>query len=91
LGAQSDTLDLRAEVEWFDDQKRNANFETETEGFTLVNASAAWKPFGPSRGITLIASANNIFDVVGRRAASFTKDFAPLGGRDFRISARFSF
>lgn len=91
LEAQSDTLALRAEVEWFDDQQRNAAFETETEGFTLVNASASWKPFGPSRGVTLIASANNIFDVVGRRAASFTKDFAPLGGRDFRVSARFSF
>jgi iron complex outermembrane receptor protein len=91
LEAQSDTVSLRAEVEWFDDQQRNANFETETEGFTLVNASASWKPFGAARGVTLIASANNIFDVVGRRAASFTKDFAPLGGRDFRISAKFSF
>ncbi|PXW68108.1 iron complex outermembrane receptor protein [Blastomonas natatoria] len=91
LEAQSDTLGLRAEVEWFADQQRNTAFETETEGFTLVNASASWKPFGASRGVTLIASANNIFDVVGRRAASFTKDFAPLGGRDFRVSARFSF
>lgn len=91
LEAQSDVLNLRAEVEWFDDQERNANFETPTEGFTLVNASASWKPFGASRGVTLIASANNIFDVIGRRAASFTKDFAPLSGRDFRISARFSF
>lgn len=91
LEAQSDTINLRAEVEWFDDQQRNANFETETEGFTLVNASASWKPFGKDTGVTLMASANNIFDVVGRRAASFTKDFAPLGGRDFRVSARFSF
>lgn len=91
LEAQSDVVSLRAEVEWFDDQQRNANFETETDGFTLVNASASWKPLGPGRGVTLIASANNIFDVVGRRAASFTKDFAPLGGRDFRISAKFSF
>ncbi|WP_430385646.1 TonB-dependent receptor [Blastomonas fulva] len=91
LEAQSDTVSLRAEVEWFDDQQRNANFETETDGFMLVNASASWKPFGASRGVTLIASANNIFDVVGRRAASFTKDFAPLAGRDFRISAKFSF
>lgn len=91
LEAQSDTINLRAEVEWFDDQQRNANFETETDGFTLVNASASWKPFGADKGVTLMASANNIFDVVGRRAASFTKDFAPLGGRDFRISARFSF
>ncbi|WP_164116772.1 TonB-dependent receptor [Sphingorhabdus sp. Alg239-R122] len=91
LEAQSSALTLRGEVEWFADQDRNANFETETEGFTLVNASASWKPFGKGGGLTLIASANNIFDVIGRRAASFTKDFAPLSGRDFRVSAKVSF
>lgn len=91
LEAQSDLLDFRAEVEWFDDQTRTAAFETDTDGFTLVNASASWKPFGRDGGVTLLASANNIFDVVGRRAASFTKDFAPLAGRDFRVTAKVSF
>jgi len=28
---------------------------------------------------------------VARRHASFLKDYAPLAGRDIRISARFSF
>ena len=91
LEANSDKLSLRAELEWFADQDRNAEFETETEGFTFVNFSAAWKPLGKEAGVTFIASANNVFDVVGRRAASFTKDFAPLSGRDFRLSAKFSF
>ncbi|MEO1044533.1 MAG: TonB-dependent receptor [Pseudomonadota bacterium] len=91
LEAQSDTLNGRVEVEWFDDQNRNATFETETDGFTLVNAQVAWKPLGADGAVTLLASANNIFDVVGRRAASFTKDFAPLAGRDFRVSAKVSF
>ena len=89
--SQSQRINLRGEVEWFAPQNRNASFETETAGFTLVNASASWKPLGKGGGVTLIASANNIFDVVGRRAASFTKDFAPLSGRDFRVSAKFSF
>lgn len=89
LEAQSDNLNLRAEVEWFDDQSRNAAFETPTEGFAFVNADLTWKPLG--NGVTFIASANNIFNVNGRRAASFTKDFAPLAGRDFRLSAKFSF
>ncbi len=70
---------------------RNAAFETETAGFTLVNASANWRPFGRNRNISLIASANNLFDVTARRAASFTKDYVPLSGRDFRLTARFSF
>jgi iron complex outermembrane receptor protein len=85
------SLDLRGEVEWSDAQTKTAAFETPTDGFTLVNASATWRPFGRGRNIALIASANNIFDVTARRAASFTKDFVPLTGRDFRVTARLSF
>lgn len=91
VNANSDNLDLRAEVEWSDSQKKVAAFETATDGFTMVNASAAWRPFGKEGGVTLLASANNIFDVNARRHASFTKDYVPLSGRDIRISAKFSF
>lgn len=91
LELQSDKLDLRGEVEWNAAQNRTAVFETATDGFTLVNASATWRPFGNDRNIALIASANNILDVDARRAASFTKDFVALPGRDFRLTARFSF
>jgi iron complex outermembrane recepter protein len=91
IGLKSDNLDLRSEVEWADNQNRNGFAETPTKGFTVTNASATWRPWGKTRNISLIAAANNIFDVTVRRAASFTKDFAPLAGRDFRVSARFSF
>lgn len=88
---QSGNLDLRGEVEWTDSQTRIASFETPTEGFTMVNASATWRPFGNERNISLILAADNIFDVEARRAASFTKDFVPLAGRDIKLTARFSF
>jgi iron complex outermembrane recepter protein len=91
LELQGDALDLRAEVEWSDDQTRIAAFETPTEGFTLVNLSAAWRPLSDNDRLTLMLSANNIFDVSARRHASFTKDFVPLAGRDIRVSARISF
>jgi len=91
IDAQSDNLNLRAEVEWSDSQNRVATFETSTEGFTVANLSASWKPFGQGGPLTLLASANNIFDVNARRHASFTKDFVPLAGRDIRVSAKFSF
>ena len=79
------------EVEWVDDQDRVAEFELPTDGYTMVNASLAWRPWGKERETSLILSANNIFDVEARRHASFTKDFAPLAGRDIRLSGRFSF
>jgi iron complex outermembrane receptor protein len=91
IEAQSDKLDGRLEVEWTADQNRNAAFETETDGFTLVNASLAWRPWGKARETTVLLSANNIFDVEARRHASFTKDFVPLAGRDIRVAARFAF
>jgi iron complex outermembrane receptor protein len=91
LEAGSEMLTGRVEVEWTDDQTRVAALETPTDGFTLVNASVAWKPWGDRRETTLILSANNIFDVDARRHASFTKEFVPMAGRDIRVSARISF
>jgi iron complex outermembrane recepter protein len=91
IGLKSDSIDLRGEVEWADNQNRTEFSETTTKGYTVTNASATFRPWGRNRNIALIASANNIFDVTVRRAASFTKDFAPLAGRDFRVTARFSF
>ncbi len=83
-------LSLRSEVEHAFEQERTADFETPTADYTLVNASVEWRPLGRDT-VSLLLSANNIFDVVARRSASFTKDFVPLAGRDIRISARFSF
>jgi iron complex outermembrane receptor protein len=88
---QSAAFDFRGEVERSAAQRRIAIFETPTSGFTLVNASMTWRPLGRNGGLAILASAHNIFDVTARRAASFTKDFVPLSGRDFRLSVRFSF
>ena len=91
LEAQSDKIDGRVEVEWVADQDRVADFETPTDGHTLVNSSLAWRPWGKRRESAIVLSANNIFDVDARRHASFTKGFVPMAGRDIRLSARFSF
>jgi iron complex outermembrane receptor protein len=71
-------------------QNRLAEFETRTDGYTMVNASLSFKPFSGNAS-TILLSANNIFDVDARRHASFLKDFAPLAGRDLRVTARISF
>ena len=52
--------------------------------------SVALRPWGRDRDVSLMVSANNIFDVEARRHASFLKDFAPLAGRDIRLTARIS-
>jgi len=90
IGASSPRVDGRIEVEWTDNQSRISPVETPTKGFTLVNASANIRPWGRGGPVSFALSADNIFDVNARRHASFLKDYAPLAGRDFRISARFS-
>jgi iron complex outermembrane receptor protein len=88
LEAQGERFAARAEVERVFEQDRIAAFETRTPGYTLVNLSASVKPFGPDNRTTLLVSANNLFDVTARRHSSFLKDFAPLAGRDLRVTLK---
>ncbi|VWX54237.1 TonB-dependent receptor [Novosphingobium sp. 9U] len=90
LEAQGDTFSARAEVEHVFEQNRTADFETSTDAYTMVNASVSLSPFGKDNKTQVILSANNLFDVTARRAASFLKDFAPLAGRDLRATIRFA-
>jgi len=84
-------VDGRLEVERVSGQDRTAPNETSTPGFTLVNASFDWHPFSANPELTLSLQGNNLFDVEARRHSSFLKDYAPLSGRDIRLSARMSF
>ena len=90
LGAlewQGEAIDLRGEVERFEAQNRVSPGEASTDGFTHVNLSASIRPFGNDR-VSLLLQADNVFDVEGRRHASYTKEFVPLAGRNFKISLR---
>lgn len=84
-------LDGRIEVEHAFAQNRNAPLETETDSYTLLNAGLDWHPLADKPAITLSLNANNIFDVVARRHSSLLKDYAPLAGRDIRLTARVGF
>jgi iron complex outermembrane receptor protein len=91
VDAKAGTIDGRIEVEHSFAQNRNAPIETDTEGFTLVNASVDWRPLQQRPQLTLGLQANNIFDVEARRHTSLLKDYAPIAGRDLRLTARLAF
>ncbi len=91
LALNAPKWDLRGEVERVTGQNRLAAFETATPGYTMVNAEVNIRPWGDERPLSFALSANNLFDVVARRHASFLKDYAPLAGRDIRITARLNF
>ncbi len=84
-------VDGRLEVERVWAQDRTAPVETRTPGYTMVNAALDWHPFAANPELTLSLQGHNLFDIDARRHTSLLKDYAPLAGRDVRISARVSF
>lgn len=89
IAAAASTLTARAEVEHVFAQRRIAALETPTDAFTLVNLSLDWQPMAERfPGLNLSLQATNLFDVEARRHASLLKDFAPMAGRDLRLSLR---
>ncbi len=91
LEAGTRVITGRAELQWFAKQDRVAPFETTTDSFTYVNASLTWRPIRGGNTVSVILQGENLFDVTGRRHASFTKEFVPLAGRNFKASVRASF
>ncbi len=91
LAYNAPKFDLRGEVERVTTQNRISPFETATPGYTMVNAEVNIRPWGQERPLSFALSANNLFDVVARRHASVLKDYAPLAGRDIRVTARVNF
>jgi len=84
----NDRWDLHTELEHVTPQKRFAANETATAGYNLLNAEIGWRPWGTARPIAFTLGASNLLNVDARRAASFLKDYAPLAGRDIRLSVR---
>lgn len=84
-------VDGRLEIERVAAQRKNAPNETPTPGYTMVNASLDWHPFAANPELTLSVTGDNLFDVEARAATSDLKDYAPLAGRDIRLTARVGF
>lgn len=91
LSGERGQFDGRLEIERAFAHDRTAPVETDTPGYTMVNATLDWHPLAAKPELNLSLAANNIFDVEARRSTSQLKDFAPLAGRDIRLTARLGF
>jgi len=90
VSASIGKFDSRFEVEHDFAQTATAPLELPTDGFTLVNASIDWHPLEERQDLALSLGANNLFDVEARRSTSLLKDYAPLAGRDVRLTLNLS-
>ena len=85
------TLDnIRADLDitYFAKQDDISTFETETDGYTLVDASITYDiPLGDI-DLSVYLSGENLTDKEARVHTSFLKDIAPRPGRNFAFGVR---
>ncbi|MGE0740226.1 MAG: TonB-dependent receptor [Hyphomonadaceae bacterium] len=93
LGLEAENDFWSARIEAVDTAKQSdlAAFETETDGYTFVNASLAWRPQGEDGAWTVRLDGRNLTDELGRVHSSFLKDELPLPGRNVRLTLTTSF
>ena len=72
-------------------QRRVAEYETETSGYTLVGADIAWRRRIGLVDWEIILRADNLADRVARNHVSLLKDIVPLAGRDISVSVHLTF
>mgnify|MGYP000032393305 CR=1 FL=1 len=80
------TLEVRRVAE----QDRVADFELPTDGYTVVNLKATFKPIADSP-LRLFVDGRNLTDEEIREHASFLKDIAPSPGRSVRAGVAWKF
>ena len=72
-------------------QDRVAAFETETDGYTLLDGSVSYRLIQGAVAHDLTLSASNLTDEEARVHTSLLKDLAPMPGREVRLAYRLSF
>ncbi|ROQ22431.1 TonB-dependent receptor [Gallaecimonas pentaromativorans] len=72
-------------------QDKTAENETDTAGYTLVNASVGYHVYQSSGDLFVFLQGNNLTDKEARPATSFLKDTVPLPGRNLTLGVRYSF
>lgn len=93
LGLDFDSGELRTSLDVIEvaEQDDVTAFETETDGYTLVNAGLIYRVHVGSHTADLFLRGSNLLDEDVRLHTSFLKDIAPQMGRSWQAGVRFSF
>ncbi|OAM90234.1 TonB-dependent receptor [Termitidicoccus mucosus] len=84
-------VSLGAETQWVGRQARTAPNETETPGYALLNAHAAYRFAFARAQCEAFLRGTNLANEDARPHTSFLKDYAPLPGRGLAAGMRVSF
>ena len=86
-----DTWDGSLDVTYVDDSKNEANFETDTDSYTMLNATISKTVYAGNSGIKVFLKGENLLDEDARQHTSFTKDRVVLPGRGAAFGASLIF
>jgi iron complex outermembrane receptor protein len=87
---KGERLETRFELRRVGQQDRVSTFELPTDGYTVVNLYADFKPFGDP-ALRVFVDGRNLTDAEIREHASFLKDVAPAAGRSVRTGIAWRF
>lgn len=73
------------------EQDRIADFETETPGYDMLNATLAYDLRAAGDGVQVYVRGTNLLDELALNHTSFIKDAAPLRGRNLVFGVRMNF
>ncbi|MEO0975276.1 MAG: TonB-dependent receptor, partial [Pseudomonadota bacterium] len=89
LEYRSDWIIAGADLVQVFDQDDVAEFESQTDGYTMFNLDLAVTVARSSQvPVELFLRGTNLLDEEARRHVSFVKDLAPLPGRNFTLGLR---
>ncbi len=91
LNYQAENYDAELSVSQYFKQDDVASLETETDGYTMVDAHFNYYVDGLGDDFVVYLKGLNLADENARVHSSFLKDVAPLPGRSFSIGIRGSF
>ncbi|MDG1004606.1 MAG: TonB-dependent receptor, partial [Emcibacteraceae bacterium] len=88
---KSDIFDIGGNLGVTGSTKKTVTNILPTDGYTTVDLSATWRPFGSERDLNVRLQALNITNAERRQHTSYLKDTVPLPGRNFRLSMNYGF
>lgn len=91
LGWRGAALDAGVSVRYAGRQDRVGAAESETPGFTTVDAQLGWRPLASNQDFELVLVGRNLTDSTQRNAVALNKDDVILPGRDVRLLFRAGF
>jgi iron complex outermembrane receptor protein len=90
IGWQAASWGTKLEARYVGKADHLAKLELPTDGYSLINVSAHWKPL-KDQALKLFVDARNLTNETAREHASFLKDIAPMPGRSLRIGTAYTF